>query len=250
MIILISPTKTMVENPNDTYCMSEFFEISKSIMKALSGSSIEGLMKLMKIKEPLATQNHERFSNFSFDGKGTSAILAYQGIQYKYMQPASFNKEERQYAQKHLRILSGLYGILKPYDNIYPYRLEMQTKLSINEYKNLYALWKPIISKYIMEEIQKSEEPYILNLASNEYSKVLDEQCKMYMITISFKVIKEGIPKNEATQAKIARGRMVHFLANKDVHTLDEIKQFHEDGYQYDETLSSVNEMVFVKNKR
>lgn len=236
----------MREIPNKNKTILSFGSTSQSIMTQLQVLSVEQLMKLMRIKEPLAIQNQQRFAQFAFDGYGTSAILAYTGLQYQYMNPLSFTAEEQTYASEHLCILSGLYGVLAPYDNIYPYRLEMQSKLKVAGCKDLYTLWKVLIS----EHLRNREHRYLINLASNEYTKVLDEQWKQDMINISFKVEKEGKLKNEATQAKIARGYMVSYLVKQQATTLAQLKQFSMGGYCFDETLSNEHEYIFIKRNK
>lgn len=250
MLIIVSPTKTMKENIVGTEEPLFFANISKAIMKELQKLKEEDIKTLMKVNDKIAELNFNRYHNFKFDDQGTKAIEAYQGLQYQYMDIDTLDKKGKKFADKHLRILSGLYGVLKPNHVVYPYRLEMQAKLSVNGHKDLYDLWKETISDHLIKELDNHKEPIILNLASNEYSKVLNKHCKKYMITIQLKIEKNGKIKTESTQAKMARGRMVSYLLRNRVETLDALKKFQEDGYQFEESLSNEHEYVFVKREK
>ena len=174
----------------------------------------------------------------------TPAILAYEGIQYKYMSPSIFSFQEYDYIEKNLRILSGFYGILSPLDGIVPYRLEMQAKLKNNDFKNLYDYWKDDI----YNELTK-EDNCILNLASKEYSKTVEKYLKdddKYLSCI-FGSLKDGKIKVKGTEDKMARGLMVNYLAKNNINDYEGIKNYSELGFSYSSKYSSEKEMVFLK---
>jgi len=248
MLILVSPTKTMKEKIVDEEEPLFFSTISKEIIKELKQLEVTNIKKLMKVNDKIAMLNYERFQGFVFDHKGTKALDAYQGLQYQYMNIDTINKEEQTYVNRHLRILSGLYGLLQPNHVIYPYRLEMQTKLSVNKAIDLYALWEDKISNLLLKELEEHKEKVIVNLASNEYSKVLNEPCKKYMITIKLMIKKNGVLKSLSTHVKMGRGRFASYLIKNKVETKEQLKAFQEDGYTYNELLSNEHEYVFVKS--
>lgn len=249
MLIIVSPTKTMKENVVKAEEPLFFSNISKEIMKELKILNVDEIKTLMKVNDKIADLNYNRYQIFTFDHQGTKAIEAYQGLQYQHMDIDTLDIKGKKFANQHLRILSGLYGVLKPNHVVYPYRLEMQAKLSVNQYKDLYELWKETVSDYLIRELDNHKEPVILNLASNEYSKVLNKHCKNYMVTIQLKIEKNGTIKTETTQVKMARGRMVSYLLRNKVEALDTVKQFKEDGYQFEESLSDDHNYVFVKRE-
>lgn len=250
MIILVSPTKQMKIDLQEEAQLPHFLSTSKKIMKQLKKQNQDDIKNLMKVNDKIAVQNKERFTSFRFDQKGTWALHAYCGLQYQQIKPELFNEKESEYANEHIRILSGLYGVLKPYDSIYSYRLEMQCRIGIENYNDLYHLWEKRISKHLIDTIKEQEEKKIINLSSKEYTKVLSKACREYVVDVTFKIEKKGVLKVEATQAKMARGKMVRFLVRNQIECAEEIKEFCEDGYQYDEALSNDNEYIFVKRSK
>ena len=221
----------------------------------------------MKIKEDLAQLNYCRFQRMkpisccknSKDGKEspkftgkTPAIFAYDGIQYKSISPESISKDGIEFLNDHLRIISGLYGILRPFDMIDEYRLEMQTKVKVNEKANLYSFWDGSISGNISEDL--GGEGIVLNLASKEYSKTVEKyfdnkksESKIKLITCIFKVEKAGKLKVESTASKKARGYMVRYIAENKIDDIEGVKTFNIDGFTYSENESTEKEIVFVK---
>lgn len=225
-----------------------FLAQTKKIVKVLQQYSEQDLQSLMKIKEPLAMRVKEQFESIVFDQLGTSAIEAYDGLQFKYMDVSTWDEADFQYALEHVRILSGLYGIVKPLDSIYPYRLEMQTKIQVAGCKDLYAYWEQDISKEFQKELQSQEYPGIINLASKEYDKVIRKHIhKEQFIDIIFQVEKKGKRKVEATASKMARGAMIRFVVKHKVQRLEQLYEFCEDGYQMDHDLSNPQQIVFYK---
>ena len=249
MLILVSPTKTMHEKGDHKPTGIPYFHNrSKAIVEVLKTLSVPELMELMKINEMIATQNAQRYQAIVFDQQGQCAIDLYDGLQYKYMKVSSYGEEERNFLQKHLRILSGLYGVLQPFDSIYPYRLEMQCKLEVDGYKNLYAFWKNRLSTKLLEDLATHEDQRIVNLASKEYEKAIRKEINpAQWVDVLFQVEKQGKRKSEATAAKMARGMMIRYIAINKLKQVEDIQNFCEDGYQFDQEASDAHTYVFYK---
>ena len=245
MYILISPAKTMKEERRHTpQGLPVLLEKTKLLHESLVQMDALQMKSLMKINDKLAIQNVERFVNMRFDKEGICALDAYDGIQFKAMQLEQLKEEEWQYLDRHLRILSGFYGIVRPSDSIYPYRLEMQCKLAAKDSKNLYDFWKDTIAKEL------SQEEFIINLASKEYDKsVRSYIAKEKLIDIVFYIRENDKLITRSTQVKQARGRMISFMAKHKVEKPEELTQFAYDGYQYHAELSSDTALVFVKEE-
>lgn len=245
MYILISPAKTMKEERRHTpQGLPVLLEKSKLLHKHLMQMDVLQMKSLMKINDKLAIQNVERFANMRFDKAGICALDAYDGIQFKAMQIEQLGEEEWQYLNHHLRILSGFYGIVRPSDSIYPYRLEMQSRFVTEDSKNLYDFWKDTIAKEL------PQEEFIIKLASKEYDKsVRSYISKERFIDIIFYIKENDKLITRSTQIKQARGRMVNFMAKHKVENLEELTQFAYDGYQYHAELSNDTTFVFVKEE-
>lgn len=250
MITILSPAKNMkIEQmgtkPNSLpSCTRE----AQMIWEKLSQYSPLDLQILMKINENLAEDSFDRIQTMRWDEKGTAAIETYDGIQYKYMNSMTFSDEAKEFAQDHVRILSGLYGVVRPYDSIYEYRLEMLTKMSVNGSRNLYDFWGRRLYEEITRELKGS--PVILNLASEEYGKTIRRYVEepFRFVTCTFKTWSKGKHKVLATAAKMARGSMVRYLVMNQIDDLCGIKKFDWNGYHYEESVSSQNELVFLQN--
>lgn len=246
MRIIISPAKKM--NTDDDILqyigLPVFLENTGKIMEWMKSLSLEESRKLWKCNEKLAKENYERFQNMSLTERLTPAIISYEGIQYQYMAPAVFEKNMLSYVQQHLRILSGFYGVLKPMDGVTPYRLEMQAKTEIEGIKGLYNFWGNRLYREVIDDSR-----VIINLASKEYSKCIEDyiQPEDRFITCVFGELSDGKVVQKGTYAKMARGEMVRFMAEKNVKKLEEIKEFNALGYQYNEKLSTDTEFVFIK---
>lgn len=221
---------------------------SKPILETLQTLDAEEIQTLMKVNEKIAKENQERFQQIQFDKRGTCALETYDGLQFKSIQLDTLDEEAWNYLQSHMRILSGFYGAVRPCDAIYPYRLEMQAKLAVDGQKNLYAYWKDRIAKHCLEACEHDETPMLLSVASKEYEKAIQPFVpKEKFIQLVFKIEKQGKLKVESTQAKMARGAMIAFLAKSKAQTLDDVKKFDTDGYAYEEELSDETSLVFVK---
>lgn len=246
MRIIISPAKKM--NTDDDILqyigLPVFLENTGKIMEWMKSLSLEESRKLWKCNEKLAKENYERFQNMCLTERLTPAIISYEGIQYQYMAPAVFEKNMLSYVQQHLRILSGFYGVLKPMDGVTPYRLEMQAKTEIEGIKGLYNFWGNRLYREVIDDSR-----VIINLASKEYSKCIEDyiQPEDRFITCVFGELCDGKVVQKGTYAKMARGEMVRFMAEKNVKKLEEIKEFNALGYQYNEKLSTDTEFVFIK---
>lgn len=239
MKIIISPTKKMVID-NDSFkhkSLPFFIEESKTIKEKLLTFNKKELKSLWKCSDKLLEENYERLINMDLYSNLTCAIMSYRGLQFQYMAPSLFTKEQLEYVDKHLIILSGFYGALKPFDGVTPYRLEMQSRLSINDNKDLYEFWSEKITK-------KLEADLIINLASNEYSKVINLN-KINIIfgeLINDKVVEKG------TLCKMARGEMVRYMAENNIKDVDSIKNFDRLGYKYNKEFSDEYNIVFIKD--
>lgn len=248
MKIIISPAKKMVENIEALQVETHpvFLDKTQQILEFMKTLSYEDAKKLWKCNDQLARLNYERFVHMELSKNQTPAILAYQGIQYQYMAPEVLELEHISYLQEHLYILSGFYGILRPLDGVSSYRLEMQSKVSMQEYKGLYDFW----GNHLYQKLTK-ETKLILNLASKEYSKCIERFVKdeISFVTCIFgerignKIIEKG------TYAKMARGEMVRFMAEHKVTKLSEVKQFDRLGFQYVDDRSDEKTIVFVKGE-
>lgn len=259
MNIIISPAKKMNEVSDDLPWLSIPSQMNKTIKiySKLRDMDFTTMKNLFACNTKIAELNYRRYNNMNIDcidntdiitlnHQLSAAILSYEGIQYKYMSPGTFNQDEFDYIQKHLKILSGFYGILRPFDGIVPYRLEMQTKLSVDDSKNLYDFWGDSIYK----EITKDSN-VILNLASKEYSKIIKDHLKndVLFISCTFGTLYDNKIKTKATEAKIARGLMVSYMAKNNIKNIEDIKSFNEMGFKYSEEHSCETEYVFVKCK-
>lgn len=245
MKIFISPAKGFKET-NIRYVSIPIYEDkTKILLERLKKLRVDEIKKIMKINDKIAYLNYERYKNFD-DLESYPAILTYDGIQYKAIDSENLSKENLEFLQKNLRIISGLYGILKPLDGIKPYRLEMQTKLDIENHKNLYEFWGQDIYN------DMKDEDVIINLASLEYSKTITKyiDTQIYVECI-FKVLKDGKLSVQSTASKKARGMMVRFIAENKINDYRRLKEFNMDSYKFNEELSkddtNMKKYVFIK---
>ena len=245
MRIIISPAKKMnvVEGPLGWDNIPEFIEESAFILQKLQGMSYDELKKLWKCSDKIAEENVARLENMDLRRGLTPAILAYEGIQYQHMSPAVFSQAALEYVTEHLRILSGFYGVLRPFDGVTPYRLEMQSKLKIADAKDLYGFWGSKLAEKIA-----SETDCIINLASKEYSiaisKHLPEECRF--ITCAFGEVVDGKVIEKGTLCKMARGEMVRLMAENNVQSPEEIKKLSLANYAYAQEYSDDSTYVFL----
>jgi uncharacterized protein len=254
MITFISPAKTLdfTTEWSDKKCSeAPLLQHSNELITLLNKLNTKDIQELMSISEKLATLNVERFSEWSLPmqkGKSKPALRAFKGDVYLGLDAESLKQKEIDYLQKNLRILSGLYGVLKPLDLILPYRLEMGTALKNIKGKNLYVFWENILTKHIVNEEKLTEKKSIINLASNEYFKALDTKAlKAKIITPVFKDWSSGKYKVISFHAKKARGLMCRFMAQNNINKPEDLRDFNCENYHYDSSGSSENELVFLR---
>ena len=252
MKILLSPAKKLdfseeKKNLVDTHI--SFSKKSIEIMNYLSSYSALELSDLMKVSTNIAILNKERNENWIFpfpQSKSKQALLSFKGEVFQNMKINEFDKEDFEYANNKLRILSGLYGYLSPSDVIMPYRLEMGTKIKVGESKNLYEFWRNTLTNSLVKEI--STDGFLINLASEEYFNVIDKsKINIPIITPVFKDIKNGKPKVISFFAKRARGEMCNFIIKNKINSIEEIKQFNRNNYNFSEEESTENNLVFIR---
>ena len=255
MISLIAPAKTLDYESNlgtDIFSVSTHLNDSKILMKELQSKSPDDLSTLMGLSEKLSLLNFERNMNWESPTKPSSvsrqAIYAFKGDVYMGLEAGSLNKKEIKYAQKHLAILSGLYGLLKPLDLIYPYRLEMGTKIQTSKGKNLYEFWGSKITDHLNTLLADHKKKGVINLASVEYfSSVNPDELSGPCISPVFKDFKNGQFKIISFFAKKARGMMARYIIQNKVDSLEELKQFDNAGYKYSKKESTEFSPVFLR---
>lgn len=249
MISIISPAKNMrnlkIDNINaKTYGESRFFtKETKEIINVLKNLTPYNIQSLMKVNEKIGFQSYAYFQDFNFQDKGVCGLLAYDGLVFKNIKAEEFTKDDFEFANNHLRILDAFYGIVNPLDDILPYRLEMQHKINIHN-KNLYKFWGDKIYKKLY-----SDDNIIINLASEEYAKVVRSFLSKddLFIDIDFKIHRDGKLKTMATWAKMTRGQMIKYIIKNRIDNPEELKNFSFNGYKFDHTLSSDKKYVFIK---
>lgn len=253
MLIILSPAKTQdFESPAQTHLKSEprFKKQSLELLRELKKYSPADLKKLMSVSENIADLNYRRFQEFDEDFKsGKQAILTFKGDVYRPIQVDRYTEEDFEFAQKHIRILSGFYGLLSPLDTIQPYRLEMKTKLKNSQGKDLYPFWGNELTKTLQIDLKNQGDEVLINLASNEYSKALDlKNFKGKIITPVFLEKRDqGEPRMIALFAKKARGMMTDFVIKNHLKKPEALKKFNTENYRYSEKLSDEKEWVFIR---
>lgn len=252
MKLVLSPAKSLdfeSKLPTTKTTESQFLEESERINKLLKKESPKDLMKLMKISDNLAELNYERNQDFTLPftkDNARQAIYAFNGDVYRGLDAYTIDTKKLDKVEDTVRIISGLYGILKPFDLIQPYRLEMGTKFPVGKNKNLYEFWQKKITQSLNNELEDDE--LFLNLASNEYFKAIDAKAlKVPVIDVNFKEFKNGKYKTIAVYAKLARGLMTRFIIDTDAKTMDDVKSFNLENYGFSEELSSDKELVFTR---
>jgi len=249
MVTLISPAKTLdlqnAELPAGTE--PEFQKEIQELVSIMKKKSTKGIQKLMGVSENIASLNKERYQKFEnqFTAENSRpAIFTFNGDVYRKMEVENYTLDQLNFAQEHVRILSGLYGLLKPLDRIQPYRLEMGIKLRNKKSKDLYSFWK----RKITPAIDEAANGIIVNLASQEYFKAVDQKkLKSKVINISFKEFREGSYAAIGIFSKQARGLMVNHIIKNKIDSPDKLKLFSEDNYEYTEKLSGETEWVFIR---
>ena len=246
MKIIISPAKKMNVDadslPIDS--LPQFLPQTERLLAKLQSMSPKDLQTLWKCNDNIAQLNIDRLKSMNLRQNLTPAILSYEGIQYRYMAPGVMTAGQLEYLREHLRILSGFYGLLRPFDGVTPYRLEMQAKLSVDGAKDLYAFWGDSIAKQM-------EGDWVLNLASKEYSKAVTPYLpESSVLTCVFGEWLNGKVIEKGTMCKMARGQMVRWLAENGIEKAEKIREFADLEYRFDTELSTENTFVFIKGGR
>lgn len=246
MQIIISPAKKMRVDTDSIEPGRQlvFLEETKKLLGKLKTFNRGELRELFRANEKITEENFQRYSSMKLENGQTPAVLSYVGLQYQYMAPQVFTQEQWEYVKKHLWILSGFYGILRPDHGVAPYRLEMQARLSMGEAKDLYAFWGDKLYRELVRD-----DNVVLNLASKEYSKAIEPylEPEVRYVTCIFGSLQDGKVRVKGMEAKMARGEMVRWLSKKQVKTPEEVCGFHGLGYSYCEDRSAEGEYVFLK---
>lgn len=253
MITIISSTKSLDFEKKlfiDEITEPIFIDEVSTLVNVLKEYTVDEIAKMMKISDKLAEVNYNRFKYFYEENVNTrQAFFAFSGEVYKAINPFTYREEDIKFAQDHIRILSGLFGMLRPLDKIKEYRLEMATKIKDIPEDNLYNFWTDKITEKLISELNNRREKIILNLASLEYSKVINrsklENIEVY--DVEFKENREGKFKVIGTYAKRARGLMVTYIVKNKISSIEEVKDFNEDGYKYNKELSTNNKLIFTR---
>ena len=254
MIIVISPAKSLYDRCPvhfEQFTLPDFMSESEKIVATIKKKNPAQLAELMDISPKLAELNYHRFQQWCppFTPENSwQAVLMFSGDVYQGLKAENFTSTEFETAQHQLRILSGLYGLLKPLDLIQPYRLEMGTSIGISGKKNLYEFWKAKITNQLNEELTKNGQQSLINLASNEYFSAIDtKRLKARIITPVFKEYRDGKPRIVSLFAKRARGLMSRFIIQNNITDPEEIKAFDLERYYFNNQLSNENEWVFSR---
>ena len=248
MRIIIAPAKKM-NTDLDSFppeALPQFIQQTERLMSALQAMPPKELQALWKCNEAIARLNVERLRNMDLRRRLTPAVLAYEGIQYRYMAPRVFETGQLDYIREHLRILSGFYGLLRPFDGVTPYRLEMQAKLSVDGYKDLYDFWGAKLA-----DLRAAETDLVLDLASKEFSRAVEPYLPpaVRFLTCTFGELNGGKVVEKGTMCKMARGQMVRWLAENNVTDPADIKNFADLGYRFSGARSTENNYVFIREK-
>ncbi len=251
MKIVLSPAKKLdlksgySEMP---YTEPVFLNEAEKLIMVMRQKTPDEIKQLMQLSDNLANLNWERYQAWhkKIDKTARPAIFTFNGHVFDGLNVKNLPAEKLPELNQKVRILSGLYGVLRPFDLIYPYRLEMGTKLRFDNYKNLYGYWCQKVTEYLNNEMPEGD--FLVNLASQEYFKVIDKkQFKHPVYDIVFKDYKNGELKTISLYAKIARGLMTRFIIQNHINTPDDLKLFDTNGYRYDESLSSDFRLVFTR---
>lgn len=255
--IIISPAKKMnlIQEYPCTPTTPVLLDHAIELHSILKNMDLPSLKSLWNCSDRLALQNYERLREFSPDNAESPALLAYEGIQYQHMAPSVFTDIQWSYVCRHLRILSGFYGILSPTDRVIPYRLEMQAKLKTLRGNDLYDFWGDRLCRQLITEGMTE----LVNLASGEYSRAVlpylaqnqssgpAETASVSCVTCIFGEFQNGRVKMKGTKAKIARGEMVRWMSEQQIERMEDMKEFHELGYTFRPELSRPDEYVFIE---
>ena len=254
MLIILSPAKTMQETETKVVAHTTvpgFLDKTALLAKALKQFSVSELAAVMKINVQLAQLNYGRFQQWEtarHAKEGVPALLSYQGEVFRGLDAVSWDAGDFRFAQKHLRILSGFYGVLRPLDRVLPYRLEMGGGFAPEGFRNLYAFWKQTVTEAVRTALAEQGDQVLVNLASNEYFKSLDKKIlNVQVVTPVFLEARGNGFKMVTVYAKKARGMMARFIVQNRLSRSNDLKRFEEAGYFFNEALSKGGEWVFTR---
>lgn len=253
MLLIISPSKTQNFKPSASapYTTPTLLKHSCLLIRHLQKLDRDQVGKLLKTSPKLSQSSWNNFQNFHTpftDKNAKQALLTFEGEVFRGIETEQYTEDDFQFAQQHLRILSGLYGILKPLDLMQPYRLEMATALECGKAKNLYSFWRKMLTDEINNTLASCHDQVLINLASQEYFKALDKKkLTGKVVDIAFKEMKNGTYKTIAIHAKRARGKMVNFIIKNRITKVAELSSFSEGGYSLNKKLSSSSSRVFCR---
>lgn len=253
MIILLSPAKSLDFSPleNVEYSQPRLLDKTAELVGVMRKKSRAAIQELMGVSEKIADLNHGRYQNFSLPFTTENAkpsMYAFNGDVYTGLEASSFEGQEIDFAQRHIRLLSGLYGVLKPLDLIQPYRLEMGTKLKYRRKKNLYEFWGTEITDLLNQDLAEAGSEVVLNLASKEYFRaVKKEKLNGKVIDIDFRENRNGTLKVISFNAKKARGRMAHLIVKEGITSPEDLKELVVNDYVFSPDRSVDDVFTFVK---
>ena len=255
MITVISPAKKLnfdATSPIKAFSECQFLENSKTLVDQAKDYSFNEIMILMGVSQNIANLTVQRFNDWNLQfniENAKQAELAFNGDTYTGLEANTFNIDDFDYAQEHLRILSGLYGLLRPLDLIQPYRLEMGTKMDNPLGKNLYDFWGSKIAEGLQKALIDHGSKYIINCASDEYFKAVDPNAlDAAIVKPVFKDVKNGIPKVISFFAKRARGMLAKYIIKNRTDNIDELHVFNESGYEFQSEMSNDKELVYIRS--
>ena len=255
MLIVLSPAKTLdySVDPKSNHTAPQFLSQSSKLIKTLKDKEPKDIASLMGLSDKLATLNFDRYQSWkaakSVSSDAKPSMLVFKGDVYQGLSAEDFNAKQIKFAQKHLRILSGLYGILRPMDVIKPYRLEMGTKLQTSKGNNLYEFWGNSVQENVISDLASQKSDLLINLASKEYFSVLGKMPE-YINVVSpvFKDFKNGKHKIISFYAKRARGLMAKWIIENNIRDFEKLSKFNLDGYYFSKKDSSATEPVFLRD--
>lgn len=255
MLIVLSPAKTLdySVDPKSNHTAPQFLSQSSKLIKTLKDKEPKDIASLMGLSDKLATLNFDRYQSWkaakSVSSDAKPSMLVFKGDVYQGLSAEDFNAKQIKFAQKHLRILSGLYGILRPMDVIKPYRLEMGTKLQTSKGKNLYEFWGNSVQENVISDLASQKSDLLINLASKEYFSVLGKMPDyINIVSPVFKDFKNGKHKIISFYAKRARGLMAKWIIENNIRDFEKLSKFNLDGYYFSKKDSSATEPVFLRD--
>lgn len=246
MRIIISPAKKMLVDTDSLphHTLPQFLPETQRLLNTLQQLDYRKAKTLWQCSDAIAAQQYSALQQANLTHRLTPALYAYSGIQYTYMAPSVFSSTQLDYVNRHLRILSGFYGLLRPFDGVVPYRLEMQARLAVGKHRTLYDFWGSKLAKQLAGECE-----CIVNLASKEYSKAIEPwlPAGKKMVTCTFAELSGEKLVQKGTMCKMARGEMVRFMAEEHITESGQLTQFNRLGYHYSPAHSNQNTLTFIK---